>query len=357
MPNPTQALVVDIFWCREAVLGGALAVVDVLRGIQTLSAMRNPAHGPRVTWRWIKASGAVASTGMPRSPPDYGRNARRRSVAHVLVLPGWHASSGPHLEQLARRDAAIGAYARQVLGSGGQVISLYNASAVLGLCGLLRGRRVAAPWAYMTTILRLSEGMEAVTEAAWSRADGIWSCDSPIMATQLCIAVLQTTPVAPLATSVSHVIVHSTQRQRVAARIVTDALSRVSPVGGVERARQWLEEHLSEPYNLGALADVAATSPRTLLRHFVAEHQCTPMAYLRQLRVARARVLLETTYLTVEQVGIACGYEHVASFRRIFANATQQQPAAYRAAFRLRASRKRWGRESGQRSRGDPAKE
>jgi transcriptional regulator GlxA family with amidase domain len=58
--------------------------------------------------------------------------------------------------------------------------------------------------------------------------------------------------------------------------------------------------------------------------------------------VAQARVLLETTYDSVDRVAHACGYQDVGTFRRIFQRATGELPAAYRERYRLRTSRKRW---------------
>jgi transcriptional regulator GlxA family with amidase domain len=344
MAHDARPLIFDIYWCPEAVLGGALAAVDLLRGIQALAAMRSPEHRTPVTWRWFTANSMKLATGLPKPLAPAGSGVTRRTPCDVVILPGWHATSGPHLEQLARRDMAVGDYARAIHLAGGHVVSLYNASAVLGLCGMLNGKEVSAPWAYLTSMLRLSTGMQPLSDQGWCQSDRIWTCDSPILATQVCIALLQTTRIARLATSASHVLVHSAQRQQVTAHIVRDALTRQSSIGAVEYARQWLEEHLCEPYDLKALAKVASTSPRTLLRHFFAEHDCTPMDYLRQLRIARACVLLETTYLSIEQIGQACGYPHVSSFRRIFITVTKEQPAAYRASYRLRATRKRWGR-------------
>jgi transcriptional regulator GlxA family with amidase domain len=90
------------------------------------------------------------------------------------------------------------------------------------------------------------------------------------------------------------------------------------------------------------LAQAVATSPRTLLRHFASSQQQSPLLYLQGLRMARARVLLETTYLPVDQLALACGYTDAGTFRRHFLRAAGELPAAYRQHNRLRTSRARW---------------
>ena len=51
--QPTvQTVLVDIFWGTEVLAGAALAVVDVLRTINLLAAMRAPRATAPVAWRW-----------------------------------------------------------------------------------------------------------------------------------------------------------------------------------------------------------------------------------------------------------------------------------------------------------------
>ena len=147
---------------------------------------------------------------------------------------------------------------------------------------------------------------------------------------------------AELASAAAHVYLHSRERQQVATQIVAGAQHRILPAGALERARRWLEEHMTEPYDLAATAHAAAISTRSLLRHFASAHEQSPLDYLHGLRVARARVLLETTYVSVEQVAQMCGYQDAGSFRRVFQRLTKELPAGYRERYRLRTSRKRW---------------
>ncbi|MFM8857386.1 MAG: helix-turn-helix domain-containing protein, partial [Actinomycetota bacterium] len=120
--------------------------------------------------------------------------------------------------------------------------------------------------------------------------------------------------------------------------------SRIGP-GAMERARRWLEDHLHEPYSLAATARAAAISERSLLRHFAAAFGQTPLQMLHELRITRARMLLETSYLPVEAIAERCGWRDPAMLRQAFRRATGTTPAAYRERYRLRVERRRWGSE------------
>ena len=79
-----------------------------------------------------------------------------------------------------------------------------------------------------------------------------------------------------------------------------------------------------------------------MLRWFAQVHGETPQDYLHRLRMAQAQALLQTTYLTVDDVAQQCGYNDTGSFRKVFNRVAGVTPGAYRQRFKLRTSRKQW---------------
>ncbi len=74
-------------------------------------------------------------------------------------------------------------------------------------------------------------------------------------------------------------------------------------------------------------------SPRNFARVFSREVGVTPAAYVEALRLERARVLLETTDLIVDEVARRCGFGTVETLRRTFARRLHVSPSAYRDRF------------------------
>lgn len=98
----------------------------------------------------------------------------------------------------------------------------------------------------------------------------------------------------------------------------------------VALARRFIEQHLAEDVDLARLAAACDLSPRQLGEVFRARTGRTPMAYLRERRVAHAAELLLAGGLPIEAVAERCGFVNRHHFSRIFAGLVGCGPAAYR---------------------------
>lgn len=102
----------------------------------------------------------------------------------------------------------------------------------------------------------------------------------------------------------------------------------------VQKAIDWMQRHLEQPFSMNELADAVHASYRTLNRRFVESTDQPPLAYLQALRIERAKELLECGNRGFEEITSAVGYGDAASFRRLFKRATGLSPAQYRRQFR-----------------------
>ncbi|MFF9282820.1 GlxA family transcriptional regulator [Streptomyces griseosporeus] len=98
--------------------------------------------------------------------------------------------------------------------------------------------------------------------------------------------------------------------------------------------RAWALQRLDEPLALADLAGHARMSLRTFARRFHDEVGISPGRWLIQQRVARARHLLESSDLSVDQIAGAVGFATGASLRQHLHAAIGVSPQAYRRTFR-----------------------
>jgi len=102
----------------------------------------------------------------------------------------------------------------------------------------------------------------------------------------------------------------------------------------VRACEDWLGEHFIEPGALQRVVERANIPERTLKRRFRAATGMTLIEYLQNLRVEKAKRLLEEGTLPVDQISVEAGYEDASFFRRLFKRRTGLTPSQYRRMFR-----------------------
>ena len=88
--------------------------------------------------------------------------------------------------------------------------------------------------------------------------------------------------------------------------------------GTIERAKAYLQEHLADRASVAELAAMARLSPSHFASLFRGQVGLPVLAYQTQLRMSRARELLDTTDLPVAGIAAAVGYPDAFYFSRQF---------------------------------------
>lgn len=122
-----------------------------------------------------------------------------------------------------------------------------------------------------------------------------------------------------------------------------DALERaprlVSP-SQVRRAEEFIAANCRRALSIDEIAQAVNTSVRSLYRSFRRQRPHSPMEFLKQCRLNEARRLLETEgpFLSVTDVGLACGFEDLSHFSKEFLKAFGERPSAIARRLRHRVS-------------------
>jgi len=109
------------------------------------------------------------------------------------------------------------------------------------------------------------------------------------------------------------------------------AENAVSGSSMVVRAKDYLQSHLAERASVADLAAMARLSPSHFATLFRRQVGLPVLAYQTQLRMARARELLDTTDLPVARIAAAVGYPDAFYFSRQFRSVHGTTALRYRA--------------------------
>lgn len=99
------------------------------------------------------------------------------------------------------------------------------------------------------------------------------------------------------------------------------------------RAQHWLHARSREKLTVPMMARKAGLGERTFLRRFQRATGQSPTEYLQQLRVSRARDLLETTVAGIDEIAGRVGYGDPSAFRKLFHRTVGLTPGEYRRRF------------------------
>jgi transcriptional regulator GlxA family with amidase domain len=93
-----------------------------------------------------------------------------------------------------------------------------------------------------------------------------------------------------------------------------------------------MEADLENPLPLGGLAEAAGLSLRQLERLFAAQLGVRPGRYYRDLRLQRARQLVQQTGLSMMQIAVSTGFSSATHFAKAYGQAYGKAPSRDREA-------------------------
>jgi len=98
----------------------------------------------------------------------------------------------------------------------------------------------------------------------------------------------------------------------------------------VASAKDWMEQHYQTDISLEDISSTAAMNSQHFLRMFKQVYMITPHQYLIDLKLKKAKELLETTRIPISNVCQTIGFESVFSFSVLFKNRFGTAPSYFR---------------------------
>jgi len=98
----------------------------------------------------------------------------------------------------------------------------------------------------------------------------------------------------------------------------------------IDKVLALMRDNLDRRLTVDEMAGAVGVSPSRLRQLFKGETGTSPVQYLRNLRMAQAKELLETTFLSVKEIAARGGVTNVSHFVKNFATVFGRTPANYR---------------------------
>lgn len=300
--------------------------LDVLRAAAVLAPRLGTAPP---SWRVVTPgeSPVVLQGGMSIEAQVVGRLAA--GDRSLWIVPGLGLDSVEAMrERFAQADMLRAARLLQRHAArGGQVAAACSAVFLLREAGLLAGRKVTTSW-------WLAAQLKSLEPACTVDADRMVCADGPLVTagaafaqTDLMLYLLRSRCGNALADAVSRVLLID-GRQAQAPFIVPEVLAHGDEL--VARLAARIEKALPTPPAVAELAREFCMSERTLARRVQRATGKSPLALVQSVRLRRARALLASSRMTVEQIAAHVGYQDATALRRLMRKSAGGNPSQFR---------------------------
>jgi transcriptional regulator GlxA family with amidase domain len=250
------------------------------------------------------------------------------ATADTVVIPGTRYSP-------ARIDGVLAPEASEALArirAGTRLVSICTGAFVLAAAGLLDGRRATTHWKFADDMRRLHPQV-LVDENVLFVDDGDVLTSAGLAAgIDLCLHIIRSDHGAQVANGVARYCVVPPWREGGQAQFI-DRQVPAPDHFSTAATREWALEHLDEELTVHRLARHANMSARTFSRRFREETGQSPGAWVRSRRVDRARELLESRDLPVDQVARLSGLGSGGNLRHHLRRGVGMSPSSYRKSY------------------------
>ncbi|MFD3607115.1 GlxA family transcriptional regulator [Streptomyces atroolivaceus] len=213
-----------------------------------------------------------------------------------------------------------------------RLVSICTGAFVLAAAGLLDGRRATTHWQTAEHFRAMFPAVDLDPGVLFVDDGTILTSAGAASGVDVCLHLIRKDHGSALANTVARRCVVPPWRDGGQAQYIEQPVPAPSAAGTAD-TRQWALERLGDPLTLADLAGHARMSLRTFARRFNDEVGVSPGRWLIQQRVARARHLLESSDLPVDQVAGEVGFATGASLRQHLHAAIGVSPQAYRRTF------------------------
>ncbi|MGV9251649.1 GlxA family transcriptional regulator [Streptomyces sp. NPDC003697] len=255
------------------------------------------------------------------------------ATADTVIVPASY-ELGPVYEEGVLPGELAAALA--LVRPGTRLASICTGVYVLAAAGYLDGRPATTHWAEADRLQRMFPRVRVDADVLFVDDGDVLTSAGVAAGVDLCLHMLRRDHGTAVANDVARRTVVPPHRDGGQAQYIHRPVPDPQQ-STTTRARAWALGRLHEPIQLRDMAAQESMSVRTFTRRFREEAGVSPGQWLTRQRVERARHLLESTGLSVDQVARDAGFGTAQSMRQHLQAALGVTPTAYRRTFRTGA--------------------
>lgn len=246
----------------------------------------------------------------------------------LIIVPGFMFNILAELPKLR----PMSYWLKEQHGKGNYIANICTGAFVSAQAGLLDGKRATTHWAFSGQFQRHFPQVDLHTERTVTD-DGLIMCSGgSTSSADLLLYIVRKFGSSQLAAECAKKLLVDTGNRSQAVYSST-TFKKNHHDHDILKIQIWFEKHLSQPIKMEELVLEFGLSMRNFIRRFKEATQQTPIQYLQNLRLEKAKHLLESSQETFEQITYRVGLQDANSFRKLFKQRVELTPGAYRKRF------------------------
>ncbi|MEU8503757.1 helix-turn-helix domain-containing protein [Streptomyces brevispora] len=291
-----------------------------------------PLNGGRKLYEVVTCS--IRAPGPVRTDADFTitveHGPEALATADTVVIPASYAL-GPVYTEGRLTDELAAAFAH--IRPGTRMVSICTGSYVLAAAGYLDGRPATTHWTSAEHFQKLFPAVRVDPDVLFIDDGDVLTSAGVAAGIDLCLHIVRRDHGTAVANDVARRTVVPPHRDGGQAQYIQRPVPDAQ-IAGTTTARAWALGRLERPILLRDMAQQESMSVRTFTRRFREEVGISPVQWLTRQRVERARQLLESTDLSIDQVARDAGFGTPTSLRQHLQATLGVSPTMYRRTFR-----------------------
>jgi len=246
--------------------------------------------------------------------------------ADIVIVPSWIPDGREPRPGLRR--TLLAAHER-----GATIVGLCLGATAIADIGLLDGRTAVTHWHAAEALREKHRRITVDADVLYLDHGDVMTSAGTAAGIDACLHIVRTRLGAEAANTVARSLVVAPHREGGQAQYIERPVSPQTTADPIGQATTWALQNLDADLSIERLAAVAHLSRRTFVRAFRDRMGSTPAAWVRSRRLDEARLLLENSNLSIDQIAAACGFGNPVTLRQNFASAIGSTPSSYRRRF------------------------
>ena len=211
--------------------------------------------------------------------------------------------------------------------------SVCTGALILGMAGLLEGKRVTTHWNTADKLAAMYPKIQVEPDCIYLRDGQLYTSAGVTAGMDLALAMVEEDYGRDLALKVAREMVMFLKRPGGQSQYSSYLAAQHTEGSAIGQVQTYVLANLREDLSVPQLANRAKMSERSFARAFKAESGTTPASFVEAARLDQARRLIEEQNQPMKRIAQLCGFTNLDAMRKAFVRRISIGPAEYRRRF------------------------